>query len=43
VWERSQKLVIFSNYTIMLRCYGRDSLSFIHLCDVWSCTLEIWV
>jgi len=26
VWERTQKLTIVSNYTIMLRCYVRDSL-----------------
>jgi len=42
VWERSQKLDIFSNYAIMPGCYARDRLSFIHLCDVWSCTQEIW-
>jgi len=38
-----QNLVIISIYTIMLRCFARDSLSFVHLCDVWSCTQEIWV
>jgi len=50
VWEcgkrsgnTAEKLDIFSNYTITLGCYARDSLSFIHLCDVWSCTQEIWV
>jgi len=34
-WERNQKLIIFSNITIM-RCCARDSLSFVHFCDVWS-------
>jgi len=32
------KIAIFNNYTIMQRCYARDSLSFVHLCDV--CTLH---
>jgi len=34
VWERSKKLDIFGNCTIMLGCCARDSLSFIYLCDV---------
>jgi len=37
-----KKLAIISNYIVMLRCYTRDSLSFVHLCDVWSYTQEIW-
>ena len=43
VWERSQKLNIFGNYTILLGCYAGDSLSFIYLYDVRICTQEIWV
>jgi len=38
VWERTQTLAIVSNYTIMLRCCTRDSLSFVHLCHIWSYT-----
>jgi len=33
VWERTQKLTIVSNYTIMLRCYVRDSL---HVFIYWT-------
>jgi len=29
------------NYTLMLVWYAPDILSFIDLCDVWSCTQEI--
>ena len=39
VWERT----IINNYTIMLRCYARDGLSFVHLCNISSYTQEIWV
>jgi len=37
VWERT----IINNYTIMLRCYARDGLSFVHLCNISSYTQEI--
>jgi len=43
VWERTQKLNIFSNYTVMLGCYARDSMSFMHSCDVWNCTQKLRV
>jgi len=35
---KSQKFSIITQL-----CYVRDILSFIHLCDAWSCTQEIWV
>jgi len=37
MWERTQKNSHFYNCVKVLR-QARDSLSFIHLCEVWSCT-----
>jgi len=28
-----KKLAIISNYITMQRCYTKDNLSFVHLCD----------
>jgi len=37
VWERTQNLAAISSCTIMLWCSARDSSSFVHSCDAWSC------
>jgi len=45
-WEkgvRTEKLKTISNNRVVLKCYARDSLSFVHLCDIWSYTQEIRV